>query len=123
MTLWSAYQHFEEKTKGSIETGKLADFVILDKDPTAIDAETIDQIKVVQTIKEDVTVFDLADMKKAGASLQPGDPSELAFTRAMLAAAEAHDHDHGHDHSHAHGGGCLCGFMARLGEVIATENP
>lgn len=118
MTLWPAYQHFEEKTKGSIEAGKLADFVILDKDPTAIDAETIDQIKVVQTIKEDVTVFDLADMKKAGASLQPGDPSELAFTRAMLAAAEAHDHDHGHDHSHAHGGGCLCGFMAKLGAAI-----
>lgn len=39
MTLWPAWQHFEEGTKGSIEGGKLADFVILSKDPTAIDPE------------------------------------------------------------------------------------
>jgi predicted amidohydrolase YtcJ len=120
MTIWPAWQHHEEKTKGSIEVGKLADLIILDKDPTAVDPETIDLIKVVQTIKEDLVVFDIADAKKAGASLQPGAPSELAFTRAMLAAAEAHDHEHGHDH--AHGGGCLCGFMAKLGEAIATGN-
>jgi hypothetical protein len=120
MTLWPAWQHHEEKTKGSIEVGKLADLVILDKDPTAVDPETIDRIKVVQTIKEDLVIYDIADAKKAGASLQPGDPSELAFTRAMLAAAEAHEHEHGHDH--AHGGGCLCGFMAKLGEAIATGN-
>jgi predicted amidohydrolase YtcJ len=122
MTIWPAWQHFEEKTKGSIETGKLADLVILDKDPTSIDPETIDQIKVLRTIKEGVTVFDIADAKKAGASLQPGDRSELAFTRAMFAAAEAHDHEHGHDHFHAHGGGCLCGFMAKLGAAITDGN-
>ena len=45
MTLWPAYQNFEENEKGSIETGKLADFVILSADPTAVDPETIDQIK------------------------------------------------------------------------------
>jgi predicted amidohydrolase YtcJ len=73
MTLWPAWQHFEEDTKGSIEPGKLADLVILDQDPTAIDPETIDRIKVLQTIKEGVTVFDLADMKKKGASLQRGE--------------------------------------------------
>ena len=122
MTIWPAWQHHEENTKGSIEVGKLADLVILDQDPTAVDPETIDRIKVVQTIKEDLVVFDIADAKKAGAGLQPGAPSELAFTRAMLAAAEAHDHEHGHDHSHAHGGGCLCGFMAKLGEAITTGN-
>jgi hypothetical protein len=108
------------KTNGSIETGKLADFVILDKDPTAVDPETIDKIKVVKTIKENVTIFDIADMKKSGASIRPGDRSELAFTRAMLAASGAHGHDR--DHQHAHGGGCLCGFMAKLGTVIADGN-
>ena len=57
MTIWPAYQHFEEDMKGSIEVGKLADFVILSKDPTAIDPETIDQIRVLETIKEDVTIY------------------------------------------------------------------
>ncbi len=57
MTIWPAWQHFEEKTKGSIEVGKLADLVILSQDPTAVDPETIDQIKVVETIKEGATVF------------------------------------------------------------------
>jgi hypothetical protein len=57
MTLWPAYQHFEENSKGSIEVGKLADFVILTDDPTAVDPETIDQIKVAETIKEGETIY------------------------------------------------------------------
>lgn len=64
MTIWPAYQHFEEQSKGSIEVGKLADLVILSGDPTAIDPETIDQLKVVETIKEGETVFALTDEKK-----------------------------------------------------------
>ena len=57
MTLWPAYQHFEEKTNGSLEVGKLADLVILDTNPLTIDPKTINQIKIVETIKEGVTVF------------------------------------------------------------------
>jgi predicted amidohydrolase YtcJ len=56
-TLWSAYQHFEEKTKGSIEVGKLADFVLLDQNPLAVDPLKIAEIKVIETIKEDKTVY------------------------------------------------------------------
>ena len=118
MTLWPAWQHFEEKTKGSIETGKLADFVILDKDPTAIDPETLDQIKVVETIKEGVTVFDIASMKKAGASIRSGDVENLAFTRAMAATASHFGHNHA-DRS-APCSGCLCGAMTQLAAIIAS---
>ncbi|HEY5776203.1 MAG TPA: amidohydrolase family protein, partial [Xanthomonadales bacterium] len=59
MTIWPAWQHFEEGSKGSIEVGKLADFVILSEDPTAVDPETLDTLKVMMTIKEDVVVFAL----------------------------------------------------------------
>lgn len=57
MTLWPACQHFEEKTKGSLEVGKLADLVILDKNPLTVEPATIKDIKVVETIKEGKTVF------------------------------------------------------------------
>jgi len=71
MTIWPAYQHFEESSKGSIEVGKLADFVILTEDPTAIDPETIDQIKVAETIKEGETIYAATpeQLKKASLSL------------------------------------------------------
>jgi len=59
MTIWPAWQHFEAHSKGSIEKGKLADFVILSQDPTAIDPETLDTLKVLKTIKEDTVVFAL----------------------------------------------------------------
>jgi hypothetical protein len=58
VTLWGAYQHFEEDTKGSIEVGKLADLVILSADPLAEENKaTINEIKVEETIKEGRTVY------------------------------------------------------------------
>ncbi len=78
MTIWPAWQHFEEKTKGSIEVGKLADLVILDQDPTAVDPETLDRLKVVQTIKEGVVVFERDAAAAADPSYEQG---QLAFTR------------------------------------------
>ncbi len=114
MTIWPAWQHFEEDTKGSLEVGKLADFVILDKDPTTVDPETLDQIKVLETIKEGVTVFNITDMKKSSASLRPGHASELAFTRAVSMI----DTHAGHRHYHEPGNVCLCGAMARLTAII-----
>ena len=115
MTIWSAWQHFEEDTKGSIEVGKLADFVILDKDPTAVDPETLDQIKVTETIKEGITVFSLAETKKAGAHLRPGDRSELAFTRAMFLIADNTGH---HNHDYVHRDLCLCSAISKIAAAI-----
>jgi predicted amidohydrolase YtcJ len=58
MTIWPAFQHFEDGTKGSIEPGKLADFAILSADPTTVDPETLDTIKVLATIKQDVAIYE-----------------------------------------------------------------
>ncbi|MDX2318704.1 MAG: amidohydrolase [Hyphomicrobiaceae bacterium] len=57
MTIWPAYQHFEEDKKGSIEAGKLADLVILSDDPTVVDPDALDTLKVMETIKEGRTVY------------------------------------------------------------------
>jgi predicted amidohydrolase YtcJ len=59
MTIWPAFQIFEEKNKGSIEVGKLADFVVLSADPTAVEPDKLAQLKVLETIKEGETVFKL----------------------------------------------------------------
>lgn len=57
MTLWAAYQHFEEHDKGSIEAGKRADFVILDRNPLSIDRAQLADIKVIETIKDGRSVY------------------------------------------------------------------
>lgn len=57
MTLWPAWQHFEEERKGSIEVGKLADFVILSENPLTIDEDKIADIKVLETIKENRSIY------------------------------------------------------------------
>jgi hypothetical protein len=49
MTIWAAYAAFEEKEKGSIETGKLADFVILEKDILKIPVNETRDTKIVRT--------------------------------------------------------------------------
>lgn len=57
ITSWSAYQHFEEDTKGTLEEGKLADMVILNKNPLKVPEEEIKEIIVLETIKEGISVY------------------------------------------------------------------
>ena len=49
MTIWAAYSNFEEQEKGSIEIGKFADFIILEKDIMTVDVNEIPTIKVGRT--------------------------------------------------------------------------
>ena len=57
VTATAAYQLKEEKMKGTLEPGKLADLVILDRNPLKVEATAIKDIVVVETIKEGRTVF------------------------------------------------------------------
>lgn len=57
MTLWAAKSNFEEKFKGSIEVGKWADFILLDKDLMNAPLEEILQAKVQRTYVQGELVF------------------------------------------------------------------
>ena len=58
MTIWPAISNFEEKTKGSLEAGKAADFIILTKDIMKISPEEILTTFVVQTYLDGELVYD-----------------------------------------------------------------
>ncbi len=57
ITIDAAWQNFEEDRKGTLEKGKLADMVVLDADPLRIDPMKIRDIKVLETIKEGISVY------------------------------------------------------------------
>ncbi len=57
-TIRAAYASFEEDIKGSIATGKLADFVILERDITQIDPVGIREVKVLKTVVGGKTVYE-----------------------------------------------------------------
>jgi predicted amidohydrolase YtcJ len=57
MTIWAAEQYGEEAQKGSLEPGKLADLVILDRNPLTVDPAAIKDIQVMETIKEGRTIY------------------------------------------------------------------
>jgi predicted amidohydrolase YtcJ len=57
LTLWPAYQHYEEENRGSIEVGKLADFAILDRNPHRVPISELENLRVLETIKEGKTIY------------------------------------------------------------------
>ena len=57
-TLNNAFLTFEEKEKGSIEVGKLADFVILDRDIMTVDIDDVKETQVLQTYLGGQIVYD-----------------------------------------------------------------
>jgi len=57
VTDYAAFQHFEEHFKGTLEAGKMADLVIIEKDPLNVDPLTIKDIKVIETIKGGKSIY------------------------------------------------------------------
>lgn len=57
----AAWQYFEERSKGTLEPGKLADLVILEANPLKVPPRAIRDLKVVQTIKEGRVVWTRGD--------------------------------------------------------------
>jgi predicted amidohydrolase YtcJ len=57
LTIWPAYQQFDEKLKGTLEPGKYADFVILAENPLKVDPLHIKDITVLETIKNGQTIY------------------------------------------------------------------
>ena len=49
ITSTAAWQLMSEHEVGSLEVGKLADFVVLDGNPMTVDAGRIDEIEILQT--------------------------------------------------------------------------
>jgi len=58
ITIWAAKAQFEEKEKGSIEPGKYADFVILDKDIMKIRGSELPNVKVLKTYVNGENVYE-----------------------------------------------------------------
>ena len=57
VTANAAWQIKEERTKGTLEVGKLADLVILERNPLTVNPTTIKDIAVVETIKEGRSIY------------------------------------------------------------------
>ena len=57
LTVNGAYEYFEEASKGTLEVGKRADFVVLDKNPIKVAPMTLKDIRVLETIKDGKRVY------------------------------------------------------------------
>jgi hypothetical protein len=57
MTIWAAKAAFEEHQKGSLEPGKVADFIVLEEDLMEVPIDTIPSLKVEMTFIDGKIVF------------------------------------------------------------------
>ena len=57
VTINVAYQYNEQDLKGSIKKGKIADFIIIDKNPLEIDSDELKEIQILKTIKDGIVVY------------------------------------------------------------------
>jgi hypothetical protein len=98
LTIWPAWQHFEENSKGSIEIGTLADFVILSDDPLKVPSQQLADLKVLETIKGGVSIY-----KRPEGSAAISSPA--LFGLSPLVSHDAQDNIG--EIEHVHGDGCF----------------
>ncbi len=85
LTIWGAYYVLREDRLGSLEPGKLADFVVLDRDIFSVPQDDIPRLKVLMTVIGGKTVHLLPDMARAvgmapvGPATWPGKPLENRY--------------------------------------------
>lgn len=63
-TIWPAYASFEENTKGSLEKGKYADFIVISKDIFNADPKELLNTKVLMTIVNGRVIYDSSKSRK-----------------------------------------------------------
>ncbi|OFV94692.1 MAG: hypothetical protein A3F68_11365 [Acidobacteria bacterium RIFCSPLOWO2_12_FULL_54_10] len=80
-TIWGAYYTLKEKDMGSLEPGKFADFIVIDKDYLTIPEDQLDDVNVLMTVVGGKTVHlvpslarDLG-MQPAGPQVELGSPT------------------------------------------------
>ena len=100
ISLWAAMQYGEGKSKGSIEVGKLADLVVLSDNPTTMDRLKIADVKVLKTIKEGKTIYELKPSTQANhpsscmASVKCQEMIANLGPQAGFAQLLPHNHNH-----------------------------
>ena len=57
MTLGAAYQYHAEGERGTLEPGKRADFILLDRDPLAVAPEELETLRVLETVSGGRTLW------------------------------------------------------------------
>ena len=72
-TIWAAEYVLREKVLGSLEKGKFADFIVLDKDYLTVETQQIRSIKALLTVVGGEIVHQKEEMGLAASSSLPGD--------------------------------------------------
>jgi len=86
LTIWPAWQHFEEGSKGTIEVGKLGDFVILSDNPMTVPQERLAELKVLETIKEGVSIISVRRAPRQSRHRPCSDSRRTARTTRITAS-------------------------------------
>jgi adenine deaminase len=100
ISLWPAMQYGEGKSKGSIEVGKLADLVVLSDNPTTMDRLKIADVKVLKTIKEGKTIFELKPTTQSNQNLSCMSSAKCQEMIAQLGPQAGFAQLLSHNHNH-----------------------